>query len=392
MTKRNSSIAKLSPSYLFPEINRKKMEFLYDHPNAKIISLGIGDTTEPISPHIDQALISSATKLGTPEGYTGYGPDQGLEELRYAIAEKIYHHRVSPHDIFISDGAKCDIGRLQLLFGNNIHSLFQDPAYPVYVDASIMNGVQKLSFLPCTSDNNFWPSLSITENPDLIYWCSPNNPTGAVSTKEQLKELVAFAHDTGAIIIFDSAYSAYIQQDHLPRSIFEIEGAEKVACEIGSFSKIAGFSGVRLGWTVFPDALKFKDGHPVKSDWKRVMTTIFNGASIISQHGGIAALSKDGLYEIRHTVDFYMENTRLLKDALLHREYKVFGGDNAPYLWVKFSGKSSWEAFQEVLEKAHLITTPGSGFGAAGEGYLRFSGFGHRHNIEEAAKRIITSL
>lgn len=388
MTQRNSNFTRLSSTYLFPEITKRKKQFLEQFPNAEIISLGIGDTTEPIPNSITHALTQSAQKLGTFEGYSGYGPEQGQELLRKQIAEQFYHGKIDADDVFISDGAKCDIGRLQMLFGPHISMAVQNPAYPVYIDGSLMQGVQKLISLPCTSENQFWPDFNYVERTDLIYWCSPNNPTGAVSTKEQLEELVAFAKKNRSIIIFDAAYACYIQDPRIPRTIYDIKGAEEVAIEVGSFTKIAGFSGVRLGWSVVPEALKYDDDHSVKADWKRLISTIFNGASNISQGGGLGVLNQEGLDEIEELINFYLFNTQLIKGALEKKNYQVYGGKNAPYLWVKIPGKKSWEAFQDFLEKAHIVTTPGSGFGTEGEGFLRFSAFGHRENILKAVERI----
>lgn len=388
MIKRNKNFSALKANYLFPEINARKKQFLAQHPNVKLISLGIGDTTEPLTPHITQALATAAKELGTKEGYTGYGPEQGLKELRNHIASTLYKNRVSADDIFISDGAKCDIARLQTLFGNDIAVAIQDPAYPVYVDGSIIQGVKKIVPMPCTPENDFFPDLDKIPATELIYFCSPNNPTGAAATKDQLAKLVAFAKKNGSIIIYDSAYAHYILDPKIPKSIYEIPGAQEVAIEVGSFSKIAGFTGVRLGWTVVPEALKYSDGQPVKPDWNRIMSTLFNGASNIAQRGGCAILEAKGLREIEDLAFFYMENTRILKSSLNHCDCDIYGGTNAPYLWLKFKGKSSWDIFQYFLENLHLVTTPGSGFGPHGEGFVRLAAFGHRENILDAAERL----
>ena len=388
MTKRNPNIAKLKASYLFPEIRQRKKEFLAKHPAASLISLGVGDTTEPIPPQITHSLVNGAAQLGTREGYTGYGHEQGMEELRTLIASKLYKNRVHPNEIFISDGAKCDIGRLQLLFGGQARIAIQDPAYPVYVDGSIMQGVSSMTFLPCLPENQFFPDLKDAVNADVIYFCSPNNPTGAVTTKAQLEQLVSFARANRSIIIFDSAYFAYIQDPELPKSIFEIEGAREVALETCSFSKIAGFTGVRLGWTVIPKELHFEDGSSVHKDWSRITSTIFNGASNIAQHGGIEVLDNQGIKEFNQLIAFYMENADIIKKAISDHGYEVYGGSHAPYLWVRFPGRNSWDVFQEFLEKLHIVTTPGSGFGLSGEGFLRLTAFGSRASILEAANRI----
>lgn len=388
MVKRNEEIARLKTGYLFPEIHRRRKEFHLANPHASLISLGIGDTTEPVPPSITNNLALFAQGLGTKKGYSGYGAEQGLEELRSLIASVVYRGMVSSDEVFISDGAKCDIGRLQALFGSQVSIAVQDPVYPVYVDGSIIHGVKKIELLPCTPSNDFFPNLKKVNKTDLIYFCSPNNPTGHVASREQLEELVAFARKNRSIILFDSAYSCYIKDKSLPTSIFEIPGAKEVALEISSFSKIAGFTGVRLGWTIIPKELSFEDGHSVRADWNRLMTTIFNGASNISQHGGIAALKPRGLEEIRNLVNFYMENARLIKNTLSQLNLEVFGGDNAPYLWAWFKGKKSWDVFEKLMNKAHIVATPGAGFGPSGEEFVRFSAFGHREDIIEACMRL----
>jgi LL-diaminopimelate aminotransferase len=388
MVKRNPHFNQLKAGYLFPEVNARKKQFLAQHPHAKIISLGIGDTTEPLTPNIADALIDISKKLGTREGYVGYGAEQGIEPLRKKIAETFYGGLIAPEEIFVSDGAKCDIGRLQVLFGGDLSIAIQDPAYPVYVDGSIIQGITQIHMMPCTPENGFFPDLSKLPKVDLIYFCSPNNPTGACATRAQLEELVAFAKKNHSLILFDAAYASYIQDPDLPKSIYEIEGAKEVAIEINSFSKLAGFTGVRLGWTVVPNALKYDNGASIRADWNRITTTLFNGASILSQYGGLAVLEKKGMKEAKDLIDFYLENARLVKTTLEELGYEVFGGDNAPYLWVRFPDRKSWDVFQEILEKTHIVTTPGSGFGPAGEGFLRFTAYGKRENILEAIHRL----
>lgn len=386
--KRNPGIASLSTNYLFPEINARKRAFLKENPHAHLLHLGIGDTTEPIPSEIVQAMRNAAENLGTRSGYTGYGPEQGNKELREHISSHFYHEHIRPEEIFISDGAKCDIGRLQTLFGPDISIAVQDPAYPVYIDGSKIQGVKDIVFMPCHPGNNFFPDLATQVRTDLIYFCSPNNPTGAVATKEQLCELVAFAKKNRSIIIFDAAYSCYINDPELPTSIFDIEGAKEVAIEINSFSKIAGFTGIRLGWSVVPEELIYDEGSSVRSDWNRLVSTIFNGASNIAQAGGLAVLDTRGLEEISKIKNHYMENAAILKNVWQEMGFNVFGGENAPYLWIEFKGQKSWDVFQFLLEKCHLITTPGSGFGLQGEGFIRLSAFGERSTIEKAAHRI----
>ena len=387
MTKRNPHLASLKHLYLFPEINLKKNRFLARNPGISLISLGIGDTTEPIPTSITDRLVQASARLGTAEGYSGYGPEEGIKELRNKIASKIYQDNINASDIFISDGAKCDIGRLQLLFGKDISIAVQDPTYPVYVDGSLIVGVQTIIRMPCTPENDFFPDLHSLPRTDLIYFCSPNNPTGAVATKSQLTSLVAFAEANQSIIIFDAAYAHYIQDPDLPKSIYEIEGAKKVAIEINSFSKLAGFTGIRLGWCVVPEELKYEDGSSVKTDWQRLVTTIFNGASNIAQQGGCAIAEEKGLGEISILTQFYLENARLLAGTLTDSGHEVFGGIHAPYLWVRFKGKKSWDIFDYFLEHYHIITTPGSGFGPSGEEFIRLSAFGHRENILTAINR-----
>lgn len=386
--KRNPNMTVLKASYLFPEINARKRQFLAQNPDASLISLGIGDTTEPVPHSIVSALTNTAKELGTLEGYSGYGPEQGQKTLREKIASKIYSNMVHQDEVFISDGAKCDLGRLQMLFGNDVSIAVQDPAYPVYIEGSMIQGVKNIVAMPCYPENQFFPNLDTVPRTDLIYFCSPNNPTGAVATREQLEKLVKFAQHNRSIIIFDSAYANYIQDPALPKSIYEIEGAKKVAIEISSFSKLAGFTGVRLGWTVIPEELKYDDGSSVRADWNRLTSTIFNGASNIAQAGGCAILEENGLKEIAFLTKFYLENAAIIKDTLDGLGYEVFGGENAPYLWVRFKGQNSWDVFQHFLDKYHIVTTPGSGFGPAGEGYIRFTAFGQRANILQAAARL----
>lgn len=388
MTKRNPNFSRLPASYLFPELNRRKRLYQQSHPEAKIISLGVGDTTHPLPTDVAAQLSKAGSLMATKTGYIGYGPEQGQEHLRQLIAERIYQGKIRPEEVFISDGAKCDIGRLQTLFGNDVSIAVQNPAYPVYVEGSIIHGIKHVVHLPCTPENEFCPNWDQVERSDLIYWCSPNNPTGAVSTKQQLEKLVALAKKNRSIIIFDSAYSHFIRDPEIPRSIYEIEGAEEVAIEISSFSKLAGFTGVRLGWSIVPNALKYEDGNAVQSDWKRVTSTIFNGASCLAQSGGIEVLSDVGLQACEEIIAYYLENAAMIKEVLESHGLSVYGGRHAPYLWVKFPRKTSWEAFQSLLEDVQIVATPGSGFGPAGEGFLRFSAFGTRESTIEAVNRL----
>uniref|UniRef100_M8BBG2 LL-diaminopimelate aminotransferase, chloroplastic n=1 Tax=Aegilops tauschii TaxID=37682 RepID=M8BBG2_AEGTA len=381
------------------QIARRRAAHLLKHPDAKIISLGIGDTTEPIPEVITNAMAERAHALSTVDGYSGYGAEQGEKKLRAAIAATYYADLgIDETDIFVSDGAKCDISRLQVLFGSKVKIAVQDPSYPAYVDSSVIMGqtdlyqqdVQKygnIEYMRCSPENGFFPDLSKVPRTDIIFFCSPNNPTGAAASRDQLTQLVKFAKDNGSIIVYDSAYAMYISDDS-PKSIFEIPGAKEVALETASFSKYAGFTGVRLGWTVVPKELLFSDGHPVAKDFNRIVCTSFNGASTISQAGGLGCLSPEGLKAMQDVVGFYKENTKIIVDTFESLGFNVYGAKNAPYVWVHFPDRNSWDVFAEILEKANVVTTPGSGFGPGGEGFVRVSAFGHRENIIEAARRL----
>lgn len=402
MIDRNTGFANLTAGYLFPEVARRRREYAASHPEAKIISLGIGNTTEPISKHIATKMSEYCLALATKEGYSGYGDEQGNASLRERIAQVFYPGKIESSEVFISDGAKCDIARIQTLFGRSVKVAVQDPAYPVYVDGSVVVGAagentgagyQGITYLPCTEENNFFPDLSKIEKNTLIYFCSPNNPTGVTATKEQLKSLVDFANANGCIIIFDAAYAEFIRDKSLPKTIYEIEGAKTCAIEVNSFSKPAGFTGVRLGWSIVPNELKFADGSSVNKDWNRVMTTLFNGASNVAQAGGLAALDETGLKDMKAQVDYYLANGHMIKEALSGSNFKKMGVEayftgNGPYVWAKFPGKKSWDVFDAILDKCHIVTTPGSGFGPSGESFIRFSSFGHKEDIEEACKRL----
>jgi LL-diaminopimelate aminotransferase len=402
MIKRNKGFSNLSAGYLFPEVARRRREYAASHPDAKIISLGIGNTTEPLPPYIAKALSDYSLGLATTKGYSGYGDEQGNTELRKKIAEVFYSGMATADEVFISDGAKCDIARIQTLFGSDVQIAVQDPAYPVYVDGSVITGAagandgtgyKGVTYMPCTPENNFFPDLSVVQKNSLIYFCSPNNPTGAVSTREELKKLVDFANENGCIIIFDAAYREFIRDPKLPKTIFEIEGSRTCAIEINSFSKPAGFTGVRLGWSVVPKDLKFEDGSSVHSDWNRVMTTLFNGASNIAQAGGLACLDKEGLEAMKSVIDYYLVNADLIKKTFEGENFKKAGAEvyftgNSPYIWVKFPGKKSWDIFDFILDKCNVVTTPGSGFGPAGESFIRVSAFGHQKDVKEACERL----
>lgn len=397
MVTRNPGLSNIKAGYLFPEIARRRREYAAAHPDAKIISLGIGNTTEPLTPHIDAGLVEGSRRLGTPEGYSGYGDEQGLTALRERIAAVFYGGKVKSEEVFVSDGAKCDIGRIQLLFGSGVEVAVQDPSYPVYVDGSVIIGAagpwngagyQGIRYLPCTAENGYFPDLSALPKNGLVYFCSPNNPTGAVATRDQLEQLVEAAYKAGSVIIFDAAYSEYIRDPALPKSIFEIEGARHCAVEINSFSKPVGFTGVRLGWSIVPLDLKYAGGESVNADWNRICTTVFNGASNVAQYGGLAALDPEGLKEMRAVTDFYLGNAVMIRTALRNLGIPCVGGDNSPYIWAHFPGRTSWDVFAAILDQCRVVTTPGSGFGPAGESFIRFSAFGHRADVEEACARL----
>ena len=402
MINRNSGLENLTAGYLFPEVARRRREYLAAHPDAKIISLGIGNTTEPLPQYIAKKMSDYVMGLATKEGYSGYGDEQGLTELRNKIAEVFYPNLVSGDEVFISDGAKCDIARIQTLFGKDVKVAVQDPAYPVYVDGSVIvgaagknngSGYEGITYMPCVPENNFFPDLSKIEKNSVIYFCSPNNPTGAVSTKADLKKLVDFANANDCVIIFDAAYREFIRDPSLPKSIYEIEGSRTCAIEINSFSKPAGFTGVRLGWSIVPKELKYADGTPLHQDWNRIMTTLFNGASNIAQHGGLACLDAQGIEAMKSVIDYYLENADLIKKTFEGENFKAMGAQvyftgNSPYVWVKFPGKKSWDIFDSILDKCRVVTTPGSGFGPGGESFIRISAFGHKEDVAEACKRL----
>lgn len=402
MVKRNPNFEKLQAGYLFPEIQKRKEAYLKQNPRAELISLGIGDTTLPLPKHITEGLAHASARLGTKEGYTGYGSVEGDPLLRKKISERFYRGIVNPNDIFISDGCKCDIGRLQMMFGSKATIAVQDPTYPVYVDTGVMMGQTELVspagsryegivYMSSVPENHFCPDLSTLPRSDLIYVASPNNPTGVVLNHRQLEDLVAMARRNKSIIIFDAAYAMYITDPTLPRTIYEIEGAEEVAIEMGSFSKICGFTGVRLGWSIVPEALKFEDGSSVRNDWHRVMSTFFNGPSNIAQFGGLAALSDEGFSEMEEMVSYYLDNAALIKRTFDQLEIECYGGENAPYIWARFPGQNSWDVFEKFLNEFQLVITPGAGFGSAGSEFIRLSAFGRKADVEKAMERLINS-
>jgi len=328
-------------------------------------------------------------------------------DLRGKIAEVLYKGIIEPEEVFVSDGAKCDIMRLQQMFGSKVTSAVQDPSYPVYVDTSVMMGqtgeqdpekkqYEGIVYMPCKPENNFFPDYSTLPRADVVYFCSPNNPTGAAATKEQLTDLVKTCKERGSILVFDAAYAPFIRSEGVPKSIYEIEGAKDVAIEVNSFSKYAGFTGARLGWTIIPSSLTWSDGSLVRDDFNRVMTTAFNGASNIVQNGGLACLDPEGMAEIDTLIEYYLGNAAILRETFeeIGGGYEVYGGVDAPYVFVKIpdSYASSWDIFSDILEKCQVVTIPGAGFGPGGEGFLRLSAFAPRESVEEACSRLKDAL
>lgn len=384
--RQNPHFDKVSPRYLFQEIGARVHAFKKEQPDARVLALGIGDTTLPIGPFITHGLQEAALAQGAQESYVGYGPEQGIPELRRAISETIYERQIPSDDIFVSDGAKCDLGRLQVLFGPDAKIALQDPTYPVYLDTALLFRGGNVVTLPCSPENNFLPDLNLAVGCDVLFLCLPNNPTGTMCTYEELETIVQFAKRERITIVYDAAYSFYVENG--PKSIYDIAGAKEVAIELGSFSKITGFSGVRLGWTVVPEELLYTNGKKVKPDWSRIAATFFNGASILSQKGGIAALQPEGLKEVYAQVQFYKENIAILKNTLQELDVEVYGGTDSPYAWMRLGNTSSWELFELLLQKAHIVTTPGEGFGPSGNGFVRISGFASREVIIDASSRL----
>ncbi len=401
MFKVNDNYLKLPGSYLFSTIGKKVRAFQAENPEKKVISLGIGDVTQPLAPSIVAALHKATDEMATRETFHGYAPDLGYEFLRSAIATTDYKARgveIALDEIFISDGAKSDSGNIGDIFSVDNKIAVCDPVYPVYVDTNVMAGrcgeydaaTSKWSnviYMPCVKEHNFVPQLPI-ETPDIIYLCFPNNPTGSAITKSELQKWVDYANQVSAVIIYDAAYEAYISEEDCPHSIYECEGAKTCAIELRSFSKNAGFTGTRLGYTVIPKELKAGDVS-LNSLWARRHGTKFNGAPYIIQRAGEAVYSETGQKETRAQIDYYMNNARIIRDGLKEAGYTVSGGVNAPYIWLETPNHmSSWDFFDELLNKANVVGTPGSGFGPSGEGYFRLTAFGTYENTVEALKRI----
>lgn len=401
MVKVNENYLKLPGSYLFSTIGKKVREFSEANPDKKIIRLGIGDVTQPLAPAIIEALHREVDEMADAATFHGYAPDLGYEFLRNAIAENDFKARgcdISPDEIFVSDGAKCDSSNIQEIFGLDNKIAVCDPVYPVYVDSNVMAGRtgtydketgtwSDVIYMPCTADNGFAPELP-KKTPDLIYLCFPNNPTGAAITKVQLQEWVDYANKVGAVIIYDAAYEAYISQPDVPHSIYECEGAKTCAIELRSFSKNAGFTGVRLGFTVVPKELKV-DGVALHSLWARRHGTKYNGAPYIVQRAGEAVYSETGKAQLKEQVAYYMKNASYILNGLKEAGFTVSGGVNAPYIWLKTpDNMTSWEFFDCLLERVNVVGTPGSGFGPSGEGYFRLTAFGSYENTVEAVDRM----
>ncbi len=405
MAQINDNYQKLQAGYLFPEIGRRVAAYQQSNPDAPVIRLGIGDVTEPLAPAIVQALHEAVDEMADRGSFKGYGPEQGYDFLTTAIREGDYKSRgidVETSEIFVSDGSKCDSGNIQEIFGAEAIIAVTDPVYPVYVDSTVMAGrtgeidaegrYAGMVYLPATEANAFMPDPP-SEKVDIAFLCSPNNPTGTVADRAYLQRWVDWARANDAIIIFDAAYEAFITDDALPRSIYEIEGAKECALEMRSFSKRAGFTGVRCAYTVVPMALTGTNAKgervSVNALWNRRQCTKFNGASYVVQRAAAAVYSGDGRKQTDEQVAFYMENARLLREGLSASGFTVYGGEHAPYIWLKTrDGASSWDFFDQMLQRCNVVGTPGSGFGPAGEGFFRLSAFNSRENVEEAILRI----
>ncbi|MBI4607342.1 MAG: LL-diaminopimelate aminotransferase [Planctomycetes bacterium] len=409
MARINSHYLKLAAGYLFPEIARRVAAFQKGSPGVRVIRLGIGDVTQPLPPAVVRALHDGVEQMGRPETFKGYGPEQGYEFLRDLIAREDFLARgvpVSPDEVFVSDGSKCDCGNLQEVFDARASVAVMDPVYPVYVDTNVMAGrtgpaggqgrYEGLVYMPCGEASGFLPEPP-SRPVDLVYLCFPNNPTGAVAGRDVLARWVDYARRVDAVILFDAAYEAYISDPEIPHSIYEVEGAREVAIELRSFSKTAGFTGTRCAYIVVPRELTGTDGSgnrvPIHALWSRRHSTKFNGVSYPVQVGAAAVYSAEGKAQVRETIAYYMENARVLREGLGAAGYEVFGGVNAPYIWLKTPrGLGSWDFFDLLLERANVVGTPGSGFGPAGEGYFRLSAFGKRADVLEGLERIKTRI
>lgn len=400
----NENFLNLQDSYLFSTVAKKVAEFTKNNPDKKVIKLGIGDVTKPIVPAVIEAMHKATDELAKPETFRGYGPEQGYDFLRNAIVENDFKGLgIELDEIFVSDGAKCDCGNIVDIFGKDNKVAITDPVYPVYLDTNVMSGrsgnynektgmYENVVYMPVTKENNFVPELP-KEHVDMIYLCFPNNPTGTVLKKEDLKKFVDYAKTNKSVILFDAAYEVFIEEENVPHSIYEIEGAKDVAIEFRSFSKTAGFTGVRCAYAVVPKTLYgyTENGEKVELNklWNRRTTTKFNGVSYVVQRAAEATYSKEGRKQILENIKYYKENAKIIKEGLQEAGFEVFGGVNSPYIWLKTpNNMKSWEFFDKLLEKANVVGTPGSGFGPSGEGYFRLTAFGTQENSIEAIKRI----
>lgn len=403
MAKINENYAKLPGSYLFAEIARRVAAFSAENPDVKLIKLGIGDVTRPLAPAVIEAMHKAVDEMGRKETFRGYGPEQGYDFLRNAIVAHDFKARgaeITADEIFVSDGAKSDCGNIGDIFSADNVVAVCDPVYPVYVDTNAMAGrageylseLEKWSniyYMPTTSENSFVPELPKT-HVDLIYLCFPNNPTGTTLTKDQLRQWVDYANEHDAVILFDTAYEAFITEDDVPHTIYEIPGAETCAIEFHSFSKTAGFTGNRCAYTVVPKAL-IRQGQSLNGMWNRRHTTKFNGVPYVVQRGAEAVYSEEGMQQVRQTIAFYQENARVIREGLKEAGLEVYGGVNSPYIWFK-TPTDSWSFFDRLLKEAHVVTTPGAGFGPSGEGYIRVTAFGDAEDTKEAVRRILDLL
>lgn len=394
----NQNYCNLKESYLFSQIAHKVAEFTAAHPEKKIIKMGIGDVTLPLAPAVIEAMQKAVAEMGVKETFRGYGPEQGYDFLHEAIARYYagFGVSVASDEIFVSDGAKSDCGNMTDIFSNDNVILIPDPVYPVYLDTNVMCG-RKIIYMQGKPENDFLPMPDDSVKADIIYLCSPNNPTGAVYTKEQLEKWVAYALKNDAVILYDAAYESFISDPEIPRSIFAVEGAKKCAIELCSLSKTAGFTGTRCGYTIVPHDLvcKTKDGREMSLNkmWLRRQTTKFNGVPYIIQRGAEAVFSEEGQKQCREMLAFYKENARIMSEALAKKGIKFYGGTHSPYIWMQCpNGMGSWEFFDYLLEKLAVVGTPGAGFGSMGEGYFRLTAFGSRENTIEAMERIEKGL
>ncbi len=410
MVKINENFLKMEDSYLFSTVANKVAKYQQDNPDKNIIKLGIGDVTKPIANKIIEQMKKAVDELGKSNTFRGYGPEQGYEFLRKAIVKYDYEKRgvqILPDEVFISDGSKCDCGNIVDLFDINNKIAITDPVYPVYLDTNIISGrtgkyntetgrYDGVIYIPCTYENDFIPELP-QEIPDIIYLCFPNNPTGTVISKEELARWVKYAKENNSIILYDAAYEAFITEENIPHTIYEIEGAKEVAIEFKSFSKTAGFTGIRCAYTIVPKELKIKlnNGKEVSLNklWNRRQCTKFNGVSYITQRAAEAIYTEEGQKEIKENIKYYLENAKIIREGLDEVGIQYCGGINSPYIWIKVpNNMKSWKFFDMLLEKANIVGTPGVGFGPSGEGYFRLTAFGERKNTEEAMKRIKETL